>query len=210
MESIPRYIAVRGGEKPDYLIPELEPILAPTCGCIVYQEQVMQICRAVAGYSFGRADIVRRAMSKKKHEVMERERGDFVDGAASRGISREKASALFDELTRFASYAFNKSHAAAYSLTSYRTAYLKAHYRAEYMAALLTSVRNNTDKLSEYDRVPQGGNFNSASVGIGRRCSLPRDGRRNTLCSVCGQEYRRGLCRADNRGASKSTVFIRL
>ncbi len=150
MESIPRYIAVRGGEKPDYLIPELEPILAPTCGCIVYQEQVMQICRAVAGYSFGRADIVRRAMSKKKHEVMERERGDFVDGAASRGISREKASALFDELTRFASYAFNKSHAAAYSLTSYRTAYLKAHYRAEYMAALLTSVRNNTDKLSEY------------------------------------------------------------
>lgn len=110
----------------------------------------MQICRAVAGYSFGRADIVRRAMSKKKHEVMERERGDFVDGAASRGIPREKAEALFDELTRFASYAFNKSHAAAYSLTSYRTAYLKAHYRAEYMAALLTSVRNNTDKLSEY------------------------------------------------------------
>ena len=150
MESIPRYIAVRGGEKPDYLLPELEPILAPTCGCIVYQEQVMQICRAVAGYSFGRADIVRRAMSKKKHEVMERERGDFVDGAASRGIPREKAEALFDELTRFASYAFNKSHAAAYSLTSYRTAYLKAHYRAEYMAALLTSVRNNTDKLSEY------------------------------------------------------------
>lgn len=150
MESIPRYLAVRGGEVPNYLLPELEPILAPTCGCIVYQEQVMQICRAVAGYSFGRADIVRRAMSKKKHEVMERERGDFVDGAEARGIPREKSEQLFDELTRFASYAFNKSHAAAYSLTSYRTAYLKAHCRTEYMAALLTSVRNNTDKLSEY------------------------------------------------------------
>ena len=150
MESIPRYLAVRGGAEPDYLLPELEPILAPTCGCIVYQEQVMQICRAVAGYSFGRADIVRRAMSKKKHDVMERERSDFVDGAAGRGVPREKAEALFDELARFASYAFNKSHAAAYSLTSYRTAYLKAHYRAEYMAALLSSVRGNTDKLSEY------------------------------------------------------------
>lgn len=150
MESIPKYLASREGKKPDYLIPELEAIISDTCGCIVYQEQVMQICREIAGYTYGHADIVRRAMSKKKHGVMEQERIAFVDGAAARGHDRDKANALFDELVSFASYAFNKSHAAAYSVISYRTAWLKAHYRREYMAALLISVQDNTDKLAFY------------------------------------------------------------
>lgn len=98
MESIPKYLASREGKKPDYLIPELEAIISDTCGCIVYQEQVMQICREIAGYTYGHADIVRRAMSKKKHGVMEQERIAFVDGAAARGHDRDKANALFDEL----------------------------------------------------------------------------------------------------------------
>lgn len=150
MESIPKYLAARDGKKPEYIIPQLEDIISDTCGCIVYQEQVMQICREIAGYTYGHADIVRRAMSKKKHSVMEQERLAFVDGAAARGHDRDKANALFDELVSFASYAFNKSHAAAYSVISYRTAWLKAHYRREYMAALLTSVQDNTDKLAFY------------------------------------------------------------
>ncbi len=151
MDSIPRYI--EGRHNPDkikYNIPCLENILSSTYGCIVYQEQVMSICREVAGFSFGHADVVRRAMAKKKADMLNAEREAFVNGAIERNIPEADAKALFEELTSFANYAFNKSHATAYAIISYQTAYLKAHYPAEYMAALLTSVQDNLTKLSEY------------------------------------------------------------
>ena len=151
MESIPRYIRNRHNPRlVTYKTPELRPILEVTYGCIVYQEQVMQICRQLAGYSYGRADLVRRAMAKKKHDAMEKERESFLDGAEQNGIDRKIANEIFDEMSSFASYAFNKSHAAAYAVLAYRTAYLKCHYPREYMAALLTSVLDNTAKLTEY------------------------------------------------------------
>ena len=151
MESIPRYIRNRHNPRlVTYKTPELRPILKVTYGCIVYQEQVMQICRQLAGYSYGRADLVRRAMAKKKHDAMEKERESFLDGAEQNGIDRKIANEIFDEMSSFASYAFNKSHAAAYAVLAYRTAYLKCHYPREYMAALLTSVLDNTAKLTEY------------------------------------------------------------
>lgn len=141
MDSIDAYIENRHNPaKIKYKTPLLKPILDVTNGCMVYQEQVMQIFRSLAGYSFGRADIVRRAMSKKKHDVMERERATFIEGCAKNGIDAETAESVFDDMTSFASYAFNKSHSAAYALVAYQTAYLKAHYPAEFMAALLTSV----------------------------------------------------------------------
>lgn len=133
-----------------YDTPMLEPILKNTYGCMVYQEQVMQIFRSLAGYSFGRADVVRRAMSKKKHDVMEKERTAFVDGCAKNNISREVANSIFDKMTDFASYAFNKSHAACYALVAYRCAYLKVYHTAEFMAALLSSVLDNSNKVARY------------------------------------------------------------
>lgn len=151
MDSIPQYI--EGRHNPSgihYTVPELEPILKGTCGCTVYQEQVMQIFRDLAGYTFGHADIVRRAMSKKKADVLEAERADFLRGCGERGIPVETATGLFDDLASFANYAFNKSHAAAYALISYRTAYLKAHHPKEYLSALLTSVLGNIPKMAEY------------------------------------------------------------
>jgi len=151
MEAIPRYIANR--ENPalvKYPSPLLEPILAPTYGVTVYQEQVMSIFRVMAGYTYGHADIVRRAMSKKKASVLEAERADFVAGAEKNGMSSAEAEALFDDMGSFANYAFNKSHAAAYALISYRTAYLKAHHPGAYFAALLTSVLGNQAKMAEY------------------------------------------------------------
>ncbi len=152
MDSIPRYIACsRNPRQITYAHPLLKPILEVTYGCIVYQEQVMQVLQALAGYSFGRADLVRRAMAKKKHDVMEQERDIFVngltengevkvDGCVRRGVPAATANKIFDEMATFASYAFNKSHAAAYALVAYQTAYLKCLYPREYMAALLTSV----------------------------------------------------------------------
>lgn len=151
MDSIPKYIECRHNpERISYDLPELEPILKSTYGCVVYQEQVMQIFRDIAGYTYGHADIVRRAMSKKKASVLEAERTAFIEGAANNGISSDKAEKLFDDMSSFANYAFNKSHAAAYAVLSYRTAYLKAHYPREYYAALLTSVLDNVTKLAEY------------------------------------------------------------
>ena len=163
MDSIPRYINNRHNPQDiKYDTPLLEPILRVTYGCIVYQEQVMQIFRSLAGYSFGRADIVRRAMAKKKHEVMAREREAFIygekdaegnvvcEGAIARGVDEAVAKRIFDEMSAFSSYAFNKSHAAAYAVVAYRTAYLKCHYPSEYFAALLTSVLDSTDKISLY------------------------------------------------------------
>ena len=159
MDFIPKYI--RGKNEQDSIVyecPQLEPILAPTYGCIVYQEQVMQIVRDLAGYSYGRSDLVRRAMSKKKASVMEKERQNFVygneaesvKGCVNNGIPETVANHIYDEMTDFAKYAFNKSHAAAYAVVSYQTAYLKKYYPVEFMAALMTSVMDNPSKVSEY------------------------------------------------------------
>ncbi len=151
MDSIEKFIERKHGrEAVAYRIPQLAPILDSTYGCIVYQEQVMQICRTLAGYSYARADIVRRAMSKKKESVMLAEREAFLAGAAERGIDGEAAAQIFEEMVGFAKYAFNKSHAAAYAVLVYRTAYLKAHYPAEFFAALLTSVLDQTEKVRAY------------------------------------------------------------
>ena len=159
MDFIPQYI--RGKNRPDticYDCPQMEPILKPTYGCIVYQEQVMQIVRELAGYTLGRSDLVRRAMSKKKASVMAKERQNFVYGNAeegvpgciANGISEEVANKIYDEMTDFAKYAFNKSHAAAYAVVSYQTAYLKYYYPVEFMAALMTSVVEMPNKVAEY------------------------------------------------------------
>ncbi len=161
MDFIPLYIKGKSNPgKISYHCPQLEPILKPTYGCIVYQEQVMQIVRDLGGYTLGRSDLVRRAMSKKKGDVMQRERQNFVygnlqegvPGCAAQGISAEVAHKVFDEMTDFAKYAFNKSHAAAYAVVSYQTAYLKCYYPVEFMAALLTSVADNAVKVTEYIR----------------------------------------------------------
>ena len=159
MDFIPQYI--KGKNNPDeihYDCPELEPILKATYGCIVYQEQVMQIVRSLGGYTLGRSDLVRRAMSKKKASVMEKERQNFVygneeegvPGCIHRGISEKTANKIYDDMIDFAKYAFNKSHAAAYAVVSYQTAFLKYYYPVEYMAALMTSVIHNPSKVAEY------------------------------------------------------------
>ncbi len=151
MDSIGTYLENRKNpSKIVYPLPQLEEILSDTCGCIVYQEQVMQICRKVAGFSYGKADSVRKAMSKKKPELLEQMRAEFLKGAKENFIDQTVANDLFDDMASFAKYAFNKAHAAAYAVTSYRTAYMKAHYPAEYAAALLTSVMGNQGKTAEY------------------------------------------------------------
>ena len=163
MDQIPRYI--KGKQNPghnEYTHPRLEPILNVTYGCMVYQEQVMQIVRDLAGYSLGRADLVRRAMGKKKLDVMAKEREVFINGQVDEngnvivpgcvrnGIDAESANKIFDEMAEFAKYAFNKSHAACYAVVAYRTAYLKAYYPAEFMASMLNSFLGNLDKVPEY------------------------------------------------------------
>ena len=159
MDFIPQYI--RGKNRPEtirYDCPQLEPILTPTYGCIVYQEQVMQIVRNLAGYTLGRSDLVRRAMSKKKASVMEKERQNFVygneeegvPGCIANGISEQTANKIYDDMTDFAKYAFNKSHAAAYALVAYQTAFLKYYYPVQFMAALMTSVIEMPNKVAEY------------------------------------------------------------
>ena len=159
MDSIPRYIqGKRDANSVKYLDPRLEPILKVTYGCMVYQEQVMQIVRELAGYSWARSDLVRRAMSKKKRDVMDKERQAFiygtedgsVPGAVKNGVPENIASQIFDQMTDFAQYAFNKSHAAAYGVVSYRTAWLKAHYPVETMAALMNSCLQNSAKIAQY------------------------------------------------------------
>ena len=162
MDSIPRYIA--GKEDPSsvqYITPQLKPILDVTYGCMVYQEQVMQIVRDLAGYSMGRSDLVRRAMAKKKHDVMAQEKKNFIEGleedgrvivpgCVRNGVSAQAAEQIFDEMTAFASYAFNKSHAAAYAVVAVQTGYLKLHYPVEFMAALMNSMTANTTKIAYY------------------------------------------------------------
>ncbi|MDD6571862.1 MAG: DNA polymerase III subunit alpha [Thermoflexaceae bacterium] len=159
MDFIPKYI--KGKNHPEQIVydcPQLEPILEPTYGCIVYQEQVMQIVRDLAGYSWGRSDLVRRAMSKKKGSVMEKERKNFiygnqeenVPGCVANGIPEAIANKIYDDMIDFAKYAFNKSHAACYAVVAYQTAFLKTHYPVEFMAALMTSVMGNPGKITEY------------------------------------------------------------
>jgi len=151
MDQIPRYIEnKKNPEKVQYLHPILEPILNVTYGCMVYQEQVMQIVRDLAGYTMGQSDLVRRAMAKKKHDVMEKERVNFVNGAAKNGVSEEISNKIFDQMIDFASYAFNKAHAACYAVVGYETAWLKTYYPVEFMAALLNSFMDRTDKIAQY------------------------------------------------------------
>ena len=193
MDFIPKYI--KGKQNPESIVydcPELVPILKTTHGCIVYQEQVMQIVRELAGYSYGRSDLVRRAMSKKKADVMAKERKNFVYGNAeegvkgciANGISEETGNKIFDEMTDFAKYAFNKAHAACYAVVSYRTAWLKYYFPVEFMAALMTSVVDNTGKVTEYI-------YSCRQMGIE---ILPPDVNEGELgFSVSGNNIRYGL-----------------
>ncbi len=150
MENIPLFVASKHGGKPTYLHPDLEPILRDTYGVIVYQEQVMQVAAVMAGYSLGEADLLRRAVGKKKRELLEAEQDRFVAGCLRQGYSRELGEQLFDLILRFANYGFNRAHGAAYGLLAYETAYLKAHHPVAYAAALLSSIADNTDKVAEY------------------------------------------------------------
>ena len=192
MDSIPTFIECRHNpEKVRYATPMLEPILRSTYGCVVYQEQVMSIFREIGGYTFGHADVVRRAMSKKKADVLLAERDAFLAGAEERGVSREVASELFTDMESFANYAFNKSHAAAYAVISYRTAYLKQHYPREYFSALLTSVLGNQSKIAEYIA-------ECAQRGI--RVLPPDINESRMYFSVCGKDIRFGLLAVKNVG----------
>lgn len=193
MDSIPQYIKCKNEpDKITYECPELEPILKPTYGCIVYQEQVMQIVRDLGGYTYGRSDLVRRAMAKKKQSEMKKERQNFVYGNAeegvpgciSRGISEEVANHLYDEMMDFADYAFNKSHAAVYAFVAYQTAWLKCYYPVEFMAALMTSVINDFNKVSLYI-------YTCKSMGI--RILPPDINEAEGAFSVSGRDIRYGL-----------------
>ncbi|MCI8465604.1 MAG: DNA polymerase III subunit alpha [Lachnospiraceae bacterium] len=209
MDFIPQYI--RGKSHPEeitYHCPQLEPILEATYGCIVYQEQVMQIVRDLGGYTLGRSDLVRRAMSKKKASVMEKERKNFVygneaegvKGCIANGIPEATAQQIFDEMTDFAKYAFNKSHAAAYAVVAYETAYLKYYYPVEYMAALMTSVIDNSSKVSEYILV-------SRSMGISL---LPPDINEGVAdFSVSGGGIRYGLSAIKSIGKNVIEEIVR-
>ncbi len=212
--SIPTYIYNRHNPaKIVYKTPLLEPILKVTYGCIVYQEQVMQIFRSLAGYSLGRADIVRRAMSKKKHDVMEKERNSFIygekdangniicDGAVNRGVPEDVANEIYDNLALFSSYAFNKSHAAAYTVIAYQTAYLKRHYTKEYMASLLSSVLDSAGKVNQYSA-----ECNRLGIKI-----LPPDVNESDLhFTVSGNNIRYGLLAIKNLGAGIISKMIAL
>ena len=151
MDQIPTFIQSKHGEIPiDYLHPALEPILKETYGVMVYQEQIMQVASTMAGFSLGEADLLRRAIGKKKLEVLNEQRELFVKGCVAHGHSKKLANELYDLIVKFASYGFNKSHAAAYALVAYQTAYLKANYPTQFMAAQLTGVMSNTDKVAAY------------------------------------------------------------
>src|SRR5213594_2479221 len=151
MELIPDYVARKSGrERVEYVDPRLAPILEPTYGVMVYQEQVMQIAQVIGGYTLGAADLLRRAMGKKKPEEMAKQRDIFVAGAEKNGLARTKAAQLFDLMEKFAGYGFNKSHAAAYALVAYQTAYMKAHYAAAFMAANLSALMDDTDKVRQF------------------------------------------------------------
>lgn len=213
MDSIPRYIENSAHpEKITYKHKLLEPILKVTYGCIVYQEQVMQIFRSLAGYSLGRADIVRRAMSKKKHSVMEEERTIFVNGLTDengnvivegclrRGVDRSTALSVFSEMESFASYAFNKSHAAAYANVAYQTAYLKCHHKKEYMAALMSSVVGDMKKTALYS---------SECSRMGIKVLPPSVNYSNSKYMVEGDNIRYGLSGIKNIGYNLIDIIVK-
>lgn len=209
MAQIPRYVGAKRGTAPvTYPTEKLRPILQNTYGCMVYQEQVMQIVRDLGGYSMGRSDLMRRAMSKKKHEVMAKERKNFVygneeegiPGAVKNGVSAEAANKLFDEMMDFASYAFNKSHAACYAVVAYRTAYLKLYYKAEFMAALLNSFIGSADEVSKYV-------YAARNAGI--RVLPPDVNRSGARFTVEDGTIRFGLCAVRNVGESAMQAMVR-
>ena len=210
MANIPTYCARKhGDEEPEYLHPMLEPILKETFGVIIYQEQVMQIAQVMAGYSLGDADLLRRAMGKKIRAEMEKQREIFVAGAVKNDVPKGQAETIFELLAKFADYGFNKSHAAAYALVSYHTAYMKAHYPVEFIAASMTLDLNNTDKLVG---IPLRG---AAARHQGRGAQhqpLRRDlrGRRqhDLLRARRAQGRRSAGDRADRRGAQEGPVHL--
>ncbi|MBR3646394.1 MAG: DNA polymerase III subunit alpha, partial [Lachnospiraceae bacterium] len=209
MDFIPRYLS--GKNNPDQIVydcPQLEPILEPTYGCIVYQEQVMQIVRDLGGFTLGRSDSLRRAMSKKKIDVMQKERQAFVygnedgsvPGCIKNGISEAVANKIYDEMIDFAKYAFNKSHAAAYAVVAYQTAYLKKYYTTEFMAAMLTSVMDRTDKVSEYI-------YSCRSMGI--KVLPPDINEGDSGFSAVGDDIRYGLTAIKSIGKSVVDNIVR-
>ena len=229
MDSIPRYIS--GKHNPDtikYLHPKLKPILDVTYGCMVYQEQVMQIVRDLAGYSYGRSDLVRRAMSKKKHDVMAKEREYFihgmvedgviiVPGCVRNGIPAETASQLFDEMTAFASYAFNKSHAAAYGVVAVRTGWLKRHYPVQFFAAVLNSISGDSGKVAEYSQycrkhgiplLPPDINQSGRKFSVGTDCA-GKPGIRFGLGAIrsCGDKAIDSIIDVRRRGGPFKDIF---
>ncbi len=208
MDFIPKYLA--GKKNPEsvmYECEELRPILSPTYGCIVYQEQVMQIVRNLAGYSFGRSDLVRRAMSKKKQSVMDKERANFVGGneaegvpgCKANGIPEKIANKIFDEMIDFAKYAFNKAHAAAYAVVAMQTAFLKCYYPVEFMAALLTSVTENSDKVANYI-------FICRKMGI--RLLPPDVNEGGSTFTACGKDVRYSLSAIKGLGTAVVDVIV--
>lgn len=208
MDFIPKYIEGKNNkDNITYTHPALKKILEPTYGCIVYQEQVMQIVRELAGYSLGRSDMVRRAMSKKKTDVMAQERqnfiyglGDDVPGCIKNGIDEASANKIFDEMTDFAKYAFNKSHAAAYAVVAYQTAWLKAYYPVEFMAALLTSITDNTTKVAEYI---------AACKKMGIELLPPDINEGYSNFSVSNNKIRFGLCAIKNVGRGNVAALVK-
>ena len=200
MDSIPRFLDNnRHPEKISYKHPMLEPILQVTYGCIVYQEQVLEILRKLGGFSLGQADMIRRAMSKKKQAEIQKERKTFIEGDVERGISgavangvpKEVAASIYDEILDFANYAFNKSHAVAYAVVSYQTAYLKCHYPREYMAALMSSVLDSPEKVSEYT---------AECKAMGIKLLPPDVNESNDMFTVSGDNIRYGLVAVKNIG----------
>ena len=198
MENIPRYIACKHGEKkPDYLHPLLEGILTETYGVIIYQEQVMQIAQILADYSLGEADLLRRAMGKKIEAEMDAQRARFQDGADKKGVDSKQAASIFDQVAKFAGYGFNKSHAAAYALVSYHTAYLKANYTAEFMAAIMSLDLTNTDKLAIFKQ-------DVKDLGI---ALLPPDINKSQV--EFSVEVIEGQEDTDNKGGARSDGILR-
>ncbi len=203
MANIPTYCARKHGtERPDYIHPKLEPILRETFGVIIYQEQVLQIAQVLSGYSLGQADLLRRAMGKKIKKEMEAQRADFVSGAVERGVDRSQAEAIFELLARFADYGFNKSHAAAYALVTYQTAYLKAHYPVEFLAASMTLSMGNTDKLAE---------FRAEAARLGITVEPPSINRSGVDFDVAGNTIRYALAaiKGVGRTAIETMVAVR-
>ena len=210
MANIPTYCARKhGDEEPEYLHPMLEPILKETFGVIIYQEQVMQIAQVMAGYSLGDADLLRRAMGKKIRAEMEKQRAIFVAGAVKNGVPKGQADTIFELLAKFADYGFNKSHAAAYALVSYHTAYMKAHYPVEFLAASMTLDLRNTDKLAEFRAEAQRLGIKVEAPSINRSGATFEVSDNTIYYALAGAEGRRPAGgRTDRRGAQGRAVHL--